>query len=72
MNKVKIIALGLIVLLLLIVVFQNTQETTVTLLLARVTMPLAMLLTIILAGGFVSGLATALVLRSTRNTPPKP
>lgn len=71
MKKAKPIALGFAVLILIIVVFQNTQDATVSVLLVKVTMPLALLLALILSGGFVCGIATAMVMGRKDAGPPK-
>jgi len=62
MNRAKIAVVSLSIMVLLVVVLQNTQETTVRLLFAQASMPLAFLLGLMLVGGFVCGLVAALVL----------
>lgn len=80
MTRAKLIALAVLIVLLLIVVFQNTAETTVRLLVVKVTMPLSLLLGAVLAGGVVCGILGSLRLsakpkdtgRSTPDSPDKP
>lgn len=69
MSKAKVIALAIALILLLAVVVQNSQTTTVSLLFIRVSMPLAFLLAIMVAGGFVCGLITALLIGRTHSGP---
>ncbi len=56
MKNVKWILLGLMAIVLLIVIFQNLEETQVQLFTATLTLPLAWLLTLTLAVGFLFGL----------------
>lgn len=55
MKKLRIILVGLFLVLLTIVVFQNLAETDFEFMLAKVTMPLAVLLLLAFAGGFITG-----------------
>lgn len=61
MNRLKLLAAVAVAVLLLVIVAQNTQGTTVRLLMLKVSMPLAMLLGVLLLGGFVCGLLAAMV-----------
>lgn len=63
MSKAKVIVLAIAIVVLLVIVLQNSQSVTVSLLFVKGTMPLAFLLTVMLVGGFVSGLLAALLLR---------
>ncbi|MGD9690332.1 MAG: lipopolysaccharide assembly protein LapA domain-containing protein [Phycisphaerales bacterium] len=60
-QRFRIIILTLLIVALLTLVLQNAHEVTVRLLVVRVTMPLALLLAIVLLGGFVCGLTGALI-----------
>lgn len=57
MHRVKWITYLIVVLLVLIIVFQNLAQTEVHLLFAKVTMPQAALLTVMLLVGFGLGLS---------------
>lgn len=59
----KLGAAGLLILIVIAVVLQNREETTVKLLFATVSMPLAALLTIIFVLGFGLGLLVVLLVR---------
>ena len=59
MNKLKLIAIGVLALLVLVVVMQNTQAVETKLLFLRVTLPNAALLFGTLIIGFAIGVLTA-------------
>ena len=59
MQKVKWALLGLVLAGLVVVVFRNLEETSVELVFTTVTLPLAALLTITLAIGFVLGMSVS-------------
>ena len=58
-KQVKIFVIAVLALLAVIIVLQNRVSTTTTLLFARVDMPLAILLIVLLGFGFVAGLITS-------------
>lgn len=60
MKRTRIIALAVGVALLLTIVLQNTADATFRLLVVRITMPLALMLTVMLGAGFALGLLSAL------------
>lgn len=72
MHRFKVVVLAVIALISIVVILQNTQDATVRLLVVRVTMPLALLLALMLAGGFVAGLAAALMMGRKGSRPTKP
>jgi len=55
-GRVKLVALGVLVVLALVLVFQNMQSVETRLLFVTVTMPRALLLLIVFALGFLAGL----------------
>ena len=55
MKKFRLILVGLFLILLVIVVFQNLAETDFQFILAKITLPLAVLLLLAFAGGFITG-----------------
>lgn len=62
--RLKLILIVILVMVLLVIILQNLENVTVKLLLVSVTMPRALLLFIMAAGGFVVGAITAMVYRT--------
>lgn len=54
-KKIKLIVSAIIVILVAVIIFQNYQEITVQVLMASITMPLAILLVLVFATGLISG-----------------
>lgn len=54
-KKIKLIVSAVIVILVSVIIFQNYQEITVRVLMASITMPLAILLVLVFATGLASG-----------------
>lgn len=70
MQRIRVVILAVAVILLVVIVMQNTEDATVRLLGFKATMPLAMLLGVILAGGFICGLVAALLATGKKRTSP--
>lgn len=54
-KKIKLILSAVVIILLGVVIIQNYQQTTITILMASITMPLAILLALTLGIGLISG-----------------
>ena len=66
-KKIKLIASAIVVLLLGVIIFQNYQEITVQVLVASITMPLALLLVLTFAIGLLAGWFLCLVRSNKTN-----
>lgn len=69
-GKFKLIATGIILILMAVVIFQNFESITLQILMAKVQMPLALLLLCTFAIGLVTGWITTL-LTSKKRSPEK-
>ena len=65
-KKIKLIASAIVIILLGIIIFQNFESITITILLAKITMPVAVLLLLTFGIGMVAGWLVSL-LRSNKN-----
>ncbi|MEO0482646.1 MAG: lipopolysaccharide assembly protein LapA domain-containing protein [Planctomycetota bacterium] len=69
MSRAKLIAIGVVVALVLVIVFQNMQSVETRLLFVSVTMPRALLLLVVFALGFLTGLIARVVRKTEPKTP---
>lgn len=66
-KKIKLIASAIVIILLGVIIFQNFTQITVTILVAKITMPIAVLLILTFAIGMIAGWILSLI-RSSHST----
>ena len=69
-KKIKLIAAAIVIILLGVIIFQNFEPITVIILLAKITMPMAVMLLLTFGVGMIAGWILSLI-RTSKGASPK-